>query len=303
MKRRDLLAGTGLAVGTTLAGCLGRFDESDVQDGTDGNGAGNAPPGGDDTVDDGDDTVDDGDDDVMSIDGRFHNEDDEDHTFAVRILDEDGETVVEDDVEVAAGETTRVPALGSPGQTRTFEVAVDGTDAAETFDFDVEQSPERVDGYVDVTYSEKGLEIEFTPAEHDREGDHHLYLENLDDESHRVELLVVRSGADEPVIQGTYEIPAERGGEFREVAAWEETYEVSATLESGLSENVTWGIDPCPGAEAGDEESELEDGSRNGSVRIESGGDDLSFVRDSCDEILAGAAVPTGPAEQFEVDD
>lgn len=135
-------------------------------------------------------------------------------------------------------------------------------------------------------------------------GTHHLYLVNLDDKSRRVELEVVRRGDDDPVLTNTYDIPAERGGEFREVAAWGETYEVTASLESGLSETFCWHIESCPSPEEAEvEAAELPNGSRNGSVRIEPEADDLSFVTDNCDEIIAGTEVPTGPAEQFEVEE
>lgn len=134
-------------------------------------------------------------------------------------------------------------------------------------------------------------------------GTHHLYLVNLDDESHRVDLEVVDGAADEPVLEGTYEIPDGRGGEFREVAAWGERYEVTATVESGPSETFCWEIESCPGPKAEDDEAELRAGSRNSSVRIEPDAADLSFVTDSCDAIIAGTEAPTGPARQFEETD
>lgn len=134
-------------------------------------------------------------------------------------------------------------------------------------------------------------------------GTHHLYLVNLSDESQQVDLMVVDRNSDDTVLEGTYEIPAERGGEFREIAHWEETYEVTATLKSGLSETFCWEIEGCPGPKAEDDESELPDGSRNGGVRIEPDAADLSFIADNCDEIIAGTAVATGPARQFEVEE
>lgn len=124
--------------------------------------------------------------------------------------------------------------------------------------------------------------------------DHHLYLVNLDDDPRRVELTVVRRDADEAVVDGTYEIPEERGGEFRDVARWERTYDVTVTLDAGLSETFAWTTESCAG-------SELPGGSRNGGVRIESGATGFSFVTDSCDELLAGTGVATGPASRFEV--
>lgn len=135
-------------------------------------------------------------------------------------------------------------------------------------------------------------------------GMHHLYLVNLDDKPQRVELEVVRRGDDESVLKDTYDIPAKRGGEFRGIAVWRETYEVTVSLESGLSETFDWHTESCQSPEeAVAEAAELSDGSRNCSTRIEQGADGLSFVTDSCDEIIAGTEVPTGPAEQFEVEE
>lgn len=143
-------------------------------------------------------------------------------------------------------------------------------------------------------------------ADRDPESEtHHLYLVNLDEEARRVTLDVARRDG-ETALEGAYEIPADRGGEFRAVAAWGETYDVTATLESGLSETFYWEIEDCPGPKSADDESdaaELPGGSRNGSLRIEPGADDLSFVTDICDEIVAGTEASTGPAWQFEVED
>jgi hypothetical protein len=137
----------------------------------------------------------------------------------------------------------------------------------------------------------------------DETGTHHFYLVNLDDESRRVDLEIGRRDGNETVVAGTYEIPDERGAEFRDVAAWEETYEVTATLASGLSETFAWETDPCPGPEAEDDASELPDGSRNAAVRIDPGAEALSFVADNCDEIIAGTEVSTGGADRFEVEE
>lgn len=150
-------------------------------------------------------------------------------------------------------------------------------------------------GCLEAVTGEEGDPAPHESAESDADGRHHLYVENLDDRVHRVSLEVVRRRNDETVIDGTYELADERGGEFRDVGEWGETYDVTATVDSGVAETFTWTIDSCEG-------SELEGGSRNGSVRVEPG-DDLSFLTDSCDEVLAGAAVPTGPANRFEIDD
>lgn len=129
----------------------------------------------------------------------------------------------------------------------------------------------------------------------DETGDHHLYVENLDDEDRRVSLTVTRESDGETVIDGTYEVSDERGAKFEDVADWGETYEVSGSLETGVSATYSWEIESCEGGEA-------PNGSRNGSLRIEPDATDLSFVTDICDGIRAGTEVPTGPADQFEVE-
>lgn len=134
-----------------------------------------------------------------------------------------------------------------------------------------------------------------SPDDSNDERPHHLYVENLTDETRRVFLRVIRRSDDEVVIDGRFELEDERGGEFREVAAWGETFDVTAAVDSGVAETFTWEIETCAGSEA-------ENGSRNGSVRIESDAETVSFPTDSCDEIQAGAAVPTGPAEQFAIE-
>lgn len=128
-----------------------------------------------------------------------------------------------------------------------------------------------------------------------------LFVENLDHETRRAELDVVSKECD-AVIEGTYEIPDVRGIEFRQEVTWSEEFEVTTTLESDLSETFVWEIASCPGPEAEEGGSELPGGSRNGSVRIEPGAEELSFGTDSCDEIIAGSEVAIGPAENYEVE-
>lgn len=122
---------------------------------------------------------------------------------------------------------------------------------------------------------------------------HHLYLVNLDDDPQRVQLTVTLQETEEKIIDSIYRIPDRRGAEFREVAKWEETYEVTATLDSGNSKSFLWETEWCTNSEA-------PTGSRNGSLRIESGAAEFSFATDNCDEIIAGTEVATGPASRFE---
>jgi hypothetical protein len=172
MNRRQFLAGTGIALPVISAGCLssGSTDPNDDGDSTDGTGDDQSEPG-DGNADDGsgDDTDEktppQGDDDNRSIDGRVHNRTDTTRTVSVAIFDGETERSA-DDVTVGPGTSEALPAVGVPGESSTFEVSVDGTTARETIDFDVENIPERTDGYVDIAYTAaEAIDISFTPVE------------------------------------------------------------------------------------------------------------------------------------------
>lgn len=145
LSRRRTLQVTGVSiVGGFFAGCLSESDPV---------GIGEGEP---DEEGDGDD---------MSIDGQLHNESGEPQTFIITIQDADGETVATGEWEVGAGETKPIPAVGKPGEPRTFEVAVNEVSKTETLEFDVEVEPGERAGYVEITYAQDGtLDIAFTPA-------------------------------------------------------------------------------------------------------------------------------------------
>ncbi|WP_436933588.1 hypothetical protein [Halovenus marina] len=171
MKRRRFLAGAGIALSVISAGCLSSGstdpnDDGNTTDGTDDQ-SNSADGSADDGSGDGTDekTPPQGDDDDRSIDGRVHNRTDTTRTVSVTIFD--GETKRSaDDVTVGPGTSEALPAVGTPGMSLTFEVNVDGTTARKTIDFDVENTPERTDGYVDIAYTAaETIEIIFTPIE------------------------------------------------------------------------------------------------------------------------------------------
>lgn len=150
-------------VSTCLAGCLSGSepgnDDGEPRNGTDDR------TGRDDNDEgsDGRDGVDE-----TSIDGRLHNEADTAATFTVAIRNQDDDVVVDDEWVVDADSTTVLPAFGTPGQPRTFEVTVNGATATETLAFDVEPTPGKRDGYVDITCTADGrVEIAFTPIKRD----------------------------------------------------------------------------------------------------------------------------------------
>ena len=148
MNRRTYLAGAGISLSAPLVGCLGSSVDSRGTEDT--NGTADGPVDADE----------------FSIDGRLHNEDDAARTFAVVIADADGNVLSENEQTVGPRDTRAVPAVGKPGATRTFDVTVGDAATTETLTFDVDPTPRKIDGYVDVTYARDGtIEIEFTPLE------------------------------------------------------------------------------------------------------------------------------------------
>lgn len=160
--RRTALEGVVASFSTLMiAGCL-TDDSSNENDNESGNGDDNGDGSGN------EDDNGNGDVDNMSIDGRLHNTDTELHTFEIEIRDADDSVITSDEKEVSADSSEAIPAVGTPSTPRTFTVTVNGETATETFDFDVEATPEKIDGYVDITYTQNGnVEIEFTPTEND----------------------------------------------------------------------------------------------------------------------------------------
>jgi len=128
------------------------------------------------------------------------------------------------------------------------------------------------------------------------DGEHRFYLANLDDDTHRVELAVYDRHADEYVIDGTYELPDERGAEFARVAGVEIRYEVEVDVVDGGSTTRNWLPGACETYGAGG-------GSRNAVVRIQPCATELTYVVDNCDEIAAGTSVPFAPAREYVVED
>jgi hypothetical protein len=137
MDRREFSAGTALTLTGVLAGCL---------EGTLGSEATRPDPGD------------------ISIDGRLHNDTDETQTFDVTAETEDGYVLTDDAHEVSAGGTERIAAVGVPGATQAFTVAVGDAELSETLTIDVEPTEEVLDGYVEITYTAaREIELAVTP--------------------------------------------------------------------------------------------------------------------------------------------
>lgn len=163
MNRRRYLAAAGFALTTPFGGCIG----SDTDFGTNTT-----------TVEPNDTTTDPktetptqpGEPDDYSIDGRLHNDVDEPKPFIVTITDADGTVLTETEQTVGPTGSYPLPAVGHPGATQTFNVTVEDTTVSETLTFDVDRTPQKVDGYVDITFTSTGdITIEFTPLEYPHE--------------------------------------------------------------------------------------------------------------------------------------
>jgi len=134
----------------------------------------------------------------------------------------------------------------------------------------------------------------FAPPE---DAAHRLYVENLDDESHPIDVQVTAMATGETVLAGRFEAPDGRGIEFPAVAARDANYGVQVALvDAAPAAAFQWNAQACP------EDSEAPNGSRNGSVRIAEDAADLSFVVDVCDALVAGTEVSTGPPGNFSLD-
>lgn len=123
------------------------------------------------------------------------------------------------------------------------------------------------------------------------DGEHRLYLANLDEATHRIDLEVYDRYAEEYVVDGTYELPGEKGAEFERIAGVEIRYDVTADVADGGSTSVTWVASSC--------EATGEASLQNAAVRVQPGGEELTLVEDSCDEGRAGTSVSFGPAREF----
>lgn len=164
--RRDFLRIGGILVCGGLAGCL-----SDVREFT--NEQPTTPDDEPETTSERQTTMNDeptsetveNEPDSESIDGRLRNEDDVEHVFDLTITDESGSSR-DGSFDVGAGKTTRIPAVGSPGNILTVEVTVDDTDESETLELGGEAKPGELAGFVDVVYRADGdIEITFEPTD------------------------------------------------------------------------------------------------------------------------------------------
>lgn len=135
----------------------------------------------------------------------------------------------------------------------------------------------------------------------DSEGTHDLFVENHTETSEIAWLRVIRSD-DRVLVDGRYELPNGRAIRFEDLAGWECTYTIDIAIDGGARTSFEWIVEACgPGAEApGDT------GSRNAAVRVEPptgwNGEQLRFVVDQCDAIVAGA-IPAGSAAYFRLDE
>lgn len=138
MLRRRFVAGSATALTAVLIGCLSTSNETGTDEGTNP--------------------------DELSIDGRLHNETPDTQTFDVTVRDEEGDLLTEGEYAVDPTTTRRIPAVGRPGATQTFDVTVNGSETSERLEIDVVGTDEQPDGFVDIVYTESdGIGIWFTP--------------------------------------------------------------------------------------------------------------------------------------------
>lgn len=106
-----------------------------------------------------------GDADSETIDGRLRNEDDAERVFDITITDESGGSR-DGSFEVGPGETTRIPAVGSPGDVLAVKVTVGDATESETLELGGDAKPGELAGFVDVVYRADGeIEITFEPTD------------------------------------------------------------------------------------------------------------------------------------------
>lgn len=149
MQRRQYLAAAGLAVGSSLVGCL------DVA-GTPGTGEprGTETPPGNDTTESG----------AYFVVARLHNEDDSVHTFSVTLTDTDGRLLDEAERTVGPRTSHPLPVVGVHDAPRSFQVTVDDRLTSDPISFDVDPTPQKLDGIVEITRMRHGaLDVGFTP--------------------------------------------------------------------------------------------------------------------------------------------
>jgi len=120
---------------------------------------------------------------------------------------------------------------------------------------------------------------------------HHLYVENADEEPRPLALTVVRTdggGDGETLVwRAGYEAPDGRGFEVPDLLVEGRTYRVTVALADDDRASTTRTIDGCP----------HDGGSRNLGAWVEDA--TVSFRQDDCDELVAGATLPTGDHRSF----
>lgn len=152
--RRDVLRVSSTLFSVGLAGCLSDTNERTMTDDSKSN-----------PTDDSESNPTENDGDSNSIDGRLRNEDDAEQVFHVTIADESGSSR-DGTFEVGPNSSTRIPAVGAPGDVLTVQVTVADTEVSETLELGGEASPGELAGFLTVVYYSDGeIEVSFEPTE------------------------------------------------------------------------------------------------------------------------------------------
>lgn len=149
MQRRQYLATAGLAVSTPLVGCLDAA-------GTPGAGEpeGTPTPPGDGTADSA----------AYAVVGRLHNQGDTARTFTVAVTDTDGRVLTEAERTVGPRNSHPRPVFGIDDAPRSFQVTVDSRVTSDPITFDVDPTPQKLDGIVEIAHTGRGaIDVGFTP--------------------------------------------------------------------------------------------------------------------------------------------
>ncbi|WP_262177553.1 hypothetical protein [Haloarcula laminariae] len=101
------------------------------------------------------------------------------------------------------------------------------------------------------------------------------------------------------VVEGQYELPSERGIEFKDIGAWETEYKVELSIDGTELTPLMWFTASCASVD------EAPRGSRDGYVQLRRDGSDrlqATIAVNGCDAII-GPEYPTGPAQGFRVEE
>jgi hypothetical protein len=136
-----------------------------------------------------------------------------------------------------------------------------------------------------------------TPAQ-TPEQPHALFIVNYTTSTEIATVRVLNENGN-AVVEGQYELPSERGIEFKDIGAWETEYTVELTIDGTELTPLTWFTASCASVD------EAPRGSRDGYVQLRRDSSDrlqATLAVDGCDAII-GPEYPTGLAQGFRIEE